>query len=120
MPRPSWLKPNPRRLDADLCPCGLLVLKGLDEDFMGYPVEVDPLALSPVGEVVALRDGRPTFTLEGNRLYIRDKYRMRTFRHDRYRVHALHICSRPMPPECARPEIAKPRRKAPTGELPDW
>lgn len=107
--KPSWVKPNPRRLDADLCRCGLLVLKGLDDDVAGLPVQADPLALSPAGEVVALRDGRTTYTLEGSRLYSRDKHRMRTFRHNDWAVHAAHRCNSPMPQQCARTLITPPK-----------
>lgn len=102
---------------TETCTCGLPIYRGTDDDVAGLPVTADPLALSPVGEVVALADGRATYTMEHGRLYYRYLDRISKFRHAEWAVHAGHRCNSPMPSECARTEIAPAKR--PRKEIPD-
>ncbi len=118
MPKPSWLKVIPRKLDAHLCRCGALVLQGWDEDLMALKVTVDRLPLSPLGEMVMLRNGRTTYTVENNRLYVRYWWRMLKYRHHEYEVLASHECGVPIDGQFGRTEI-QPKARNHRKDIPD-
>lgn len=67
---PKWLKDRigvptrGRGCKATKClVCQQSILAGLDEDQMAMPALVDPIPLSPLGEALALMDGRHTYKL---------------------------------------------------------
>lgn len=54
-----------RRAHARLCrACGAVTMAGLDHDIVAVPVRVDPVPLTPIGEVQVLLTGRRTYDLE--------------------------------------------------------
>jgi len=53
-----------RRIRATRCRhCACSILVGLDADRCALPVQVDPLPLAPLGEALAILDGRSTYAL---------------------------------------------------------
>lgn len=62
-----------RRARIRTCSCGQAVLAGLDDEILAFEVQVDPVPVSPIGEALALIEGRRTFSLarEGGR-YVLD------------------------------------------------
>jgi len=56
-----------RRARIRTCPCHQLVLAGLDEDICAFEVACDPNPLSPLGEALALVEGRRTLAVHRDR-----------------------------------------------------
>lgn len=107
----------PRRMDADVCDCGRLVYRGLDDDLVGIPVVVDHGPLTALGEFWAIRAGRLTYTVERNALQFRDRHRMVVYRQDVWRVVAGHRCDwPPLPPGSYRVHHPETKRRK---EIPD-
>jgi hypothetical protein len=114
--KPKWLKPNPRRLSANFCKhCGSLVLHGLDDDVMGLPVDVDPIALTELAEKALRALGRTTYELDSGKLYFR--YPWMTQRKE-LPIYAQHICGDPIPKGWARAERPRIRRSEITDHPP--
>lgn len=64
----------------------------------GLDVHIDTATLNPVGEMVALIEGRATYGLRGDRLYERMPEKIRAGNTDGAPVMAQHAC-KPVPPE---------------------
>lgn len=78
--------------------CGAWTLTGLDREVAALTVHVDPYALTPAGEVAALRDQRHTYRLYRGALDIRDQWNIPGHppTHD-LPVLAEHRCGAPVP-----------------------
>lgn len=87
MELPTWLQqrlgePSKRRgaKAAKCIKCFKPILVGMSEDVMAHVALVDPIALSPLGEALALIDGRNTYQLgkydRGLALWQRDHWRI--------------------------------------------
>lgn len=77
------------------CPCSILV--GLDGDRCAWVARVDPLPLSPIGEVLAILGGRRTYALHAGigrlELVARDRWQIEGApAGTRYDVVAAHVC----------------------------
>ncbi|WP_067428314.1 hypothetical protein [Nocardioides jensenii] len=65
-----------RRAQARSCTCGAQILAGLDATIAALQVFVDPIPLSPLGEAMALLEGRRAVSLnrEGGTWVLNDRY----------------------------------------------
>lgn len=82
--------------------CGAPVLRGDDHDECALVVTVDLDPVDPVGEMVAILDGRPTFDLlkqaaqrgrkTGHALYYREPWHVHSDRPHKGTVHRAHRC----------------------------
>jgi len=96
-------KGTTRRAQPRLCrTCNAHVVTGLDADLAALDILADPTPLDQLGELTALIQGRPTYTLEhdGPRLVLnyRDSGRIRHRPPGgiRYDVLPAHACGRPL------------------------
>ncbi len=87
MELPDWLqqrlgKPSRRRgaKGTKCIKCFQSILVGMSEDVAAFMALVDPVALAPLGEMLALIDGRKTYQLgkydEGLALWQRDRWQI--------------------------------------------
>lgn len=100
------------------CPkCKTEIIYGVDADTAGIPVRCDPAPLTPLGEAVALLQGRKTYDLikgkTGAEIHPRDETHIKKPR--RHPVHATHICGNPL---TAFAETANPQKGPETGDPP--
>jgi hypothetical protein len=92
--------------------CGQPVLTGLDSDLCAWPATVDPLPLTPTGEMLALLGGRTTYDYWTNarqlhrRIDVAIRGRPATDTGST-RVLATHICNTPPLPHYPAPAITK-------------
>lgn len=101
-----------RRVHTRRCRhCRYTILVGLDNDMCALPAYVDPLPLAPIGEAVALLDGRSTYALRIGigraELQIRDRWQIAaTPAGSRLDVLAAHRCGAgPLP---SAPTVNRP------------
>lgn len=103
MNTPQWLKDhiaeNARRATLKTCPrCHAPVIVGLDADVAAFKATCDPTPLTPLGEYIALADGRITYDLAGGysrkELWQRTALNIQTAR--RYPVLTEHRCGKPL------------------------
>lgn len=109
-----------RRARATVCPrCHQPVLTGLDEDRCAFTATTDPVALTTVGEALALISGRATYQLTGRppHLLHRDQWRISGQPADTAIVLPSHQCGAPPLPTRA---VDKPpaNRKSGGDECP--
>lgn len=109
-PMPAWLKGHlinvglwnadgiTRKAKIRTHACGVIVLTGLDADTCAYPAVCDPTWLTPLGEALALIEGRHTYdywliarTIDGPRTHHRISYAPATDTGST-RVLATHVC----------------------------
>lgn len=101
-----------RRARATTCPsCAAKILDGLDADICAMVATTDPTPLTALGEVLALLDGRCTYTL------LRDAGRLVLDSRPDYRIAAMpagtgtfdvlpeHRCGRPTTAYPTRPSV---------------
>lgn len=99
--------------------CAAPVLTGLDADRCALTTTVDAYALTPAGEVWALRDGRRTYTLHRGQLDRRDRWNIPGHPPSPQRtVLATHTCHQPIPLEHHRPPTPRPFQPTSTEEPP--
>jgi hypothetical protein len=100
---PSWIQRGrggaTRAAGIRLCPkCRAPIITGLDADICAFTVRVDPTPLTPLGEAVAVLQGRTTYNLAGGpgrkELDPREAHHIEKPR--RYPVLAEHRCNRPL------------------------
>jgi hypothetical protein len=85
-----------RRARAGVCrTCRGPILIGLDEERAAFEVKADPYPISALGEVLAIAQGRDTYTLDMGdvTLTIRDKWRIRAASAESVFVLAEHSCT---------------------------
>lgn len=92
--------------------CRAPILTGLDADRVALVARCDPQPVSPIGEVIALATGRPTYNLSytAGRLQIdhRDQWRIASRHRDRGHVLAEHRCHSPLPTDTDQTEQPTP------------
>jgi len=89
--------------------CGAHIRSGLDGDALAFVARVDDEPLTRQGELLAILNGRKTYSLEGQRLYRRDLHHIKKAAEV---VHATHRCWEPMPVGWTKPP-------APTNHVPE-
>lgn len=99
--------------------CQAHVLVGLDADMCALTVYVEPYALTPHGEVEALRDQRTTYHLQQGALHPRTAYTIpgKPPSHART-ILASHTCHHPIPESWRLPPAPDTRRPQPSQEPP--
>ena len=100
---PAWLQRSQtgttRAASIRLCPkCRAPILTGLDADICALTVRADPTALTPLGEAIALLQGRATYNLADGpgrkELDRRDRWRITAPR--KHHVFPEHRCGQPL------------------------
>lgn len=84
--------------------CGAHIRSGLDADALAFVARVDDEPLTRQGELLAIVNGRKTYSLEGQRLYRRDLHHIKR---PADTVHAAHRCWEPMPLAWIKPSAPK-------------
>jgi hypothetical protein len=95
--------------------CGAWTLIGLDDDVLAFTARVDPIPLTPAGELACVLAGRPTYDLtrRGTRrvLDARDDHALRArppaAPGARYDVLPAHRCHQPVPGISAAPPATR-------------
>lgn len=102
----QWLADQTRHIQAERCrACRADILRGLNDHWCAWSIDVDPTPLSALGEALAILAGRSTVACEtwgesGARFTRRGRHQITsrpagTFRGD---VYATHLCgSTPLP-----------------------
>lgn len=98
-----------RRASIRVCRCHAPILAGLDGEVAAFSVAVDPYALTPAGEVEALRQSRRTYDLDQMRLSQRDRWTIPGRPPTPARpVVAEHRCGHPIPDDWKAPPPPRP------------
>jgi hypothetical protein len=122
---PTWLQRSrsgaTRATGIRLCPkCRAPILTGLDAEICAFTVRVDPTPITPLGEAIALLQGRATYNLADgpNRkeLDLRDQWRITMPR--KYPVLPEHRCGQPLDAFNETIQHAKTKKYAMPNECP--
>jgi hypothetical protein len=122
---PAWLqqhiRANKRTATLTQCrKCGAPILTGLDNDRAALTAKTDPTPLTPLGETIALLQGRTTYNLTttSNRkeLHHRDQWQIRTPR--KHPVLPEHRCGHPLTEYTENIQPQKARRYVTPNECP--
>lgn len=85
--------------------CGANIRSGLDNDYIAMVARVDDEIVTRQGELLAVINGRRTYSLEGGRLYRREKHHYKTVAAAPY---VEHRCWEPFPASWLAPPPPRP------------
>ena len=93
--------------------CGAHIRSGLDADVLAFVARVDDEPVTRQGELLAILNGRRTYSLEGGRLYRRERHHLQIPARAPY---AQHRCWEPFP----APWLAPAPRPAAATDAPPF